>query len=181
MTRSGHPRIPDRFWHESGYRGAMPTRTDVIAAIRADQQFWRELVAEVGPERLAEPGAMGQWSFGDMAGHLLGWRNRTISRLEAAARGEPEPAAPWPAELDDDDEINDWIHEQHAARSPEQNVADYDGSYDRLIRAIEAVPEEQLADPQAFPWVGDALMNVDFTGHLHEEHVPSVRAWLDAA
>jgi len=159
----------------------MPTKADLIAAIRADQQFWRELVAEVGPDRLAEPGPMGKWTFGDMAGHLLGWRNRTIARLEAAGRGEPEPADPWPSDLDDDDRVNDWIHEQHAARSPEQNVADYDASFDRLVAAIEAIPESKLTDPAAFPWMGDALVNVQFTDHLHDEHVPSVRAWLDAS
>jgi hypothetical protein len=124
---------------------------------------------------------MGEWTFGDMAGHLLGWRNRTISRLEAAGRGEPDPAPPWPAELpaDDDDAINDWIREQHAGRSAEQNVADYDASYDRLAAAIESISESQAHDPAAFPWIGEPLVNVDFTGHLHDEHVPSVRAWLD--
>ena len=159
----------------------MPTKADLIAAVHADQRFWRDLAAEVGPARYDDPGPMGEWSFGDVAGHLLGWRNRTIARLEAAGRGEPEPAAPWPADLDDDDRINDWIREHHAGRSAAQNVADYDASYDRLAAALEALPEAQLRDPAAFPWVGDALVNVDFTGHLHDEHVPSVRAWLDAA
>lgn len=163
------------------YRWRMPTKADLVAAIRADQQFWRDLAAEVGAARLDEPGPMGEWSFGDLAGHLLGWRNRTIARLEAAARGEPEPAAPWPAGLDDDDTINDWIREQHATRTAAQNVADYDASYDRLSAALEALPEDRLRDPAAFPWAGDALVTVDFTGHLHDEHVPSVRAWLDAA
>lgn len=157
----------------------MPTKSDLVSAIHADQQFWRGLVAEVGPDRLNEPGPMGEWTFGDLAGHLLGWRNRTISRLEAAGRGEPDPAPPWPAELDDDDEINAWIHEQHAGRSPEQNVADYDASYDRLVAAIEAIPEAKAHDAAAFPWIGEPLVNVDFSGHLHDEHVASVRAWLD--
>lgn len=159
----------------------MPTKSDLVAAIRADQQFWRGLVAEVGPDRLDEPGPMGEWTFGDMAGHLLGWRNRTISRLEAAGRGEPDPAPPWPAGLDDDDDINAWIHEQHVGRSPEQNVADYDASYDRLVAAIEPISEAQAHDTAAFPWIGEPLVNVDFSGHLHDEHVPSVRAWLDKA
>jgi hypothetical protein len=157
----------------------MRTRADQVAAIRADQQFWRDLAAEVGPERYAVPGAMGDWTFGDMAGHLLGWRNRTISRLEAAARGEAEPAPPWPPELDDDADINPWIREHDAGRSPEQLVADYDASYDRLIAAIASIPDELLTDPDALPWLEAPLVEVDFTEHLHEEHVPDVRAWLD--
>jgi len=157
----------------------MRTRAEQLAAIRTDRQFWRELAAEVGRGRYAEPGPMGDWTFGDMAGHLVGWRNRTIARLEAAARGESEPAPPWPAELDDDDTINDWIHDQHAGRSPGQLVAEYDTSFERLATALDALSDEQLAEASAFSWAGDALLDVDFTGHLHEEHVPSVRAWLD--
>ena len=72
----------------------MRTKADQISSLRADQRFWRDLAAEVGPGRYAEPGPMGEWSFADMAGHLVGWRNHTIARLEAAGRGEPEPAAP---------------------------------------------------------------------------------------
>ncbi len=157
----------------------MRTKAEQLAAIRADQQFWRALAAEVGPDRYAEPGPMGEWSFGDMAGHLLGWRRRTIARLEAAARGEPEPAPPWPPELDDDDVINDWIHEQEAGQPPAQLVRDYDASYDGLAAAIDALPEDSMTDPTAFPWAGGPLGEADFTDHLHDEHIPSVRAWLD--
>ena len=159
----------------------MQTKAELIGALREDQQFWRSLAAEVGPDRYTEPGPMGDWSFGDMAGHLLGWRDRTIRRLEAAADGAPEPANPWPADLDDDDIINDWIHEQHAGRPAEQLVAGYDASYDRLIDALERIPEVRVTDPDAFPWAGGALVSAAFTGHLHDEHVPAVRAWLDAS
>lgn len=162
----------------------MQTKAEQIAAIRADQQFWRDLAAEVGPDRYVEPGPMGEWSFGDMAGHLVGWRNRTLARLVAVAQGEPDPANPWPAELDtgdpSDDAVNAWIHAQHVGRSPAQLVADYDASYDRLVAIIESMPDARLTDPTAIPWLEGPLVDVDFTGHLHDEHVPSVRAWLDA-
>lgn len=160
---------------------AMQTRSkaDLIEAIRADQQFWRGLVAEVGADRFDEPGPMGEWTFGDMAGHLLGWRDRSIARLEAGARGEPEPADPWPAGLGDDDRVNDWIQAHNAGRPAAELVAAYDASYDRLVAAIDALSEAQATDPATFPWIGEPIVNIDFADHLHSEHVPSVRAWLD--
>jgi hypothetical protein len=157
----------------------MRTKSEQITAIRADQQFWRDLAAEVGPDRYAQPGPMGEWSFGDVAGHLLGWRNRTLARLEAFSRGAPDPPNPWPAEIEDEDAVNAWIRDNDANRSPAQLVGDYDASYDRLAATIEAMPNDKLTDPGAIPWAGSALVDADFTGHLHEEHVPSVRAWLE--
>jgi hypothetical protein len=56
-------------------------------------------------------------------------------------------------------------------------VADYDGSYDRLIEALEGLPAHLQS--ATVPWTGEPLVDVDFTGHLRDEHVAPVRAWLD--
>src|SRR6185295_16784161 len=109
--------------------------------IRADQQFWRDLAAEVGPDRYDEPGPMGDWTFGDLAGHLLGWRNRTIARLEAAARGEPDPITDEPEGEDAVDAVNNTIRNNDAGRTPAALVDAYTESYDRLIGALDALSE----------------------------------------
>src|SRR4051812_9710835 len=143
------------------------TQTEFADRLRADQQSWRQLVAAVGRDRLEEPGPMGDWSFRDLAGHLLGWRNRTIARLEAAARDQPEPAPRWPAELDDDDVINNWIREHDRDRSTQELVDGYDASYDRLAAAVEALSPDHFERPGAFGWLeGEALRDVDPTSHF---------------
>src|SRR5438445_2588771 len=68
-------------------------QAEFAARLRDSRQVWRDLVAEVG-DRVDDAGPMGAWTFGDLAGHLLAWRNRSIARLEAAGRGEPEPPSP---------------------------------------------------------------------------------------
>jgi len=177
--RTANPIVRSWLGHEEG-RETMRTQAEQIAEIRVDQEFWRALAAEVGPARFAEPGPMGEWSFGDMAGHLLGWRERTINRVQAAARGELEPAPPWGVEPEGEDEVhkvNDWIREQHAGRPAAELVAEYDASYDRLIEALEAVPLH--LQTTVVEWADEPLVDVDFTGHLHDEHEAPVRAWLE--
>jgi len=41
------------------------------------------------------------------------------------------------------------------------------------------MPNDKLTDPNAIPGIGGALVDIDFTDHLHDEHVQGVRAWLD--
>ena len=162
----------------------MRTRAEQRAVLEADQHFWRDLAARVGEERYDEPRTLGEWSFGDVAGHLLGWRNRTIGRLEAVAAGEADPAPPWPADFgEDDDRINAWIRDtdRAAGRTGAELVAAYEASYDRLIAALDALPEAIVTSPDAIPWVGGPLVDVAFTGHLHDEHVKDVRAWLEGS
>jgi hypothetical protein len=158
-----------------------PQQQAVADRVREDRAFWQALVAEVGRDRMLEPGPMGEWSFKDMTAHLAAWRNTRIPMIEAVARGEPLPATPWPAELgeDDYDEINDWFQARDAGRSLDDVLDDYDASFERLARAIEALPEDAAHDPNALPWTeGTAAVDIDFTEHLHDEHEPATRAWL---
>ncbi len=158
-----------------------PKQHAAAEPVRADREVWRDLVDEVGSERMTEPGPMGEWTFKDLAAHLAGWRNYRISLLEAAAKGEQEPLPPWPSELDDDDAINAWLYERDRDRSVEDALADYDGSFERMAAAIEALPEDVAEDPDAFEWMGgEAVVDAAFIDHLHDEHLPAVRAWLDA-
>ncbi len=160
-----------------------PARDRIVASLEHEQQAWRDLVAEVGPDRMDEPGPMGEWSFRDLAAHLMGWRERTINRLEAAADGAPDPADPWPAEmngLDDDAEaINDWIQQQYVGRPTDEILGAIDASFGRLASALSRFPEAVLTDPDATPMLeGTAPVDVDWVSHYHDEHEPSVRAWL---
>lgn len=153
----------------------------VLQRIESERAHWRDLVDEVGEDRMEEPGPMGDWTFKDLASHLLGWRNRSIARYEAAAAGRPEPAPPWPAELKDDDEINPWIRAQDLPRSVREVLDDVDQSYVRLAKAIDSLPVEMVVEPDVFPWLeGESIAQVDLFGHLHDEHEPSIREWLAA-
>jgi hypothetical protein len=153
-------------------------RPRLVARLKADQQEWRDLVAEVG-DRLDEPGPMGQWTFRDLAAHLMGWRERTIARLEAAAAGHLDPPDPWPADLADDDAVNDWIQAQAAGRPAAEILADMDASHDRIASALSRLPVEVLTDPHGLPWLdGAAAADIDWVSHFHEEHESSVREWL---
>lgn len=160
-----------------------PTTGEVLAAIERERAAWEALLAEVGEQRMLEPGPMGDWTFKDLAAHLTGWRVRTLQRLEAAAHGQPEPAPVWPANLQSDDEINAWIQEVNEDRLLGEVIADSRESYARLAEIIQMLPAETLHNPTSFPWLGgqalgEAITNGALSGHLHEEHEPDIRAWL---
>lgn len=156
----------------------MKTRDELLKEIQDEREAWNALLAEVGEGRMEEPGPMGDWTFKDLAAHLTAWRERTLARLEAGPDGDVPPT-PWPASLETDDEINDWIHAQHRDRPLGDVLADADQSFERLANLIETMPEEDLMTPGRFEWMGATpLVEADFFGHLHEEHDPSIRAWL---
>ena len=155
------------------------TKTDLLARIEEEREYWHRLIGKIDRDRMEEPGPMGEWTFKDLVAHLTGWRERTISRLEAAGRGDESPPTPWPAHLVEDDEINTWIQEQNHDRPVGDVLQAADTSYQRLASAVAALSEEDVTTPGRFSWMGDqALTEADFFGHLHEEHEPDIHAWI---
>jgi hypothetical protein len=163
-----------------------PTKGQILEAIEREREAWENLLAEVGEARMIEPGAMGEWTFKDLVAHITGWRARSLRRLEAAALGQPEPEAPWPASMTTDDEINDWIHEQNRDRLLGEVIGESRESYARLAEIVQMLPDEALTDPRRFPWmegssIADAIIGGGFFSHFHEEHEPDLRRWLEQA
>jgi mycothiol maleylpyruvate isomerase-like protein len=151
----------------------------VVAQIAAERLFWRNLVADVGEDRMEEPGPMGDWTFRDLASHLLGWRQHFIARLESAAEGRPEPPTPWPSDIVGDEAINAWIRARDLGRPLRDVLDEIDGSYERLAVAMAALPADLLVRADAFSWMGgEPLADTDLFSHLHQEHEASIRAWL---
>lgn len=168
---------------------ATPTTGEVLAAIERERAAWETLLAEVGEAHMLTPGPMGNWTFKDLVAHLTGWRARTLQRLEAAANGKPEPPPPWPAALQEDDEvdaINAWIQETNADLLLGEVIHDSRESYARLAEIVQMLPHDALRDPDAFPWLeghslGEAIVRGELFSHYYDEHEPQVRAWLAAS
>src|SRR4051794_9527662 len=104
-------------------------KAEMLDRLDADNRRWEALLAEIGEARMTEPGVGGPWSMKDIIAHLTGWRKRSVARLQAAGPGEPEPPMPWPASLQTDDEINDWIYEQNRDRPLDAVLADSRQTY----------------------------------------------------
>ena len=166
------------------------TKGEVVAAINRELEAWDALLAQVGEDRMLETGPLGDWTFKDLVDHLTAWRERSLQRLEAAAHGQPEPPAPWPAEFayesdDDLNAINAWFQQRSADKLLGEVLDESRASYARLAEVVQQLPDEALTDGSYFAWtegqpLGDAIVSGAFFDHLHDEHAADVRGWLTA-
>ena len=165
----------------------LTTKDGMLAAIAREREDWEALVAEVGKNRMGEPGAMGEWTFKDVVGHLNGWRARTVDRLEAAARNAEPPPPAWPDTLSDEDDagvdaINAWIFARNQERPADDLLAETRDQFARMAAAVAAAPDAALLDPARYAWMGGQALGPGVLAgsfeHVHEEHEPGLRAWL---
>jgi hypothetical protein len=154
-------------------------KADLLAELKSENEAWEGLLADIGADRMEEPGVAGAWSIKDIVAHLAAWRRRTVGRIEAVANGQPEPAPSWPAELHEDDEINAWFHARDRAKSVRDVLAESRGVFQQLVSAVAKLPEDAVSDPARFPWMeGAPLSGAAFFGHFHDEHEADMRAFL---
>ncbi len=162
-----------------------PGKSELLAQIERERTFWEQLVAEVGEEHMLEPGATGDWTFKDVVAHLNGWRSKTLARLEAVRSGQIPAPPPWPAHLNEEDdveEINAWIYQANGDRPLREVLDEYQRSFSAMRDGVSALSERDLTERGRYDWLeGEALaavLTASF-GHLHEEHEPALRDWLD--
>ena len=155
-------------------------KSELLNGLREEYRQWEALLNQIGTAHMDQPGVVDHWSIKDIVAHLTGWRRRTVVRLQAAQRSEPEPPPPWPAHLQTDDEINAWIYESNHDRSVLEVLEESQQIFQQLLAAVEGLPEEVLMDPQSYlPWLeGNPFSAARLFAHFHDEHEPDMRAWL---
>jgi len=162
---------------------ATPTvfRNQLAAAIDDEMRQWDELVADVGLSNLNQPGFMGEWTFLDAAAHLTAWQRRTVSQLDAAAHGLPEPESDL---IDgggvETDASNQRIYDREHGRAAVDILREAHDSYEQLKRAVDGVPIDEIADPNRFPWLdgrslNDVILDRSLFDHFHVEHEADLR------
>ncbi len=162
------------------------TKSELLDWLQDQNQAWEELLAQIGPARMDQPGVNGEWSMKDVIAHLTGWNRRLVAWIQAAQRGQGEPPPPWPAHLQDDDEINAWLYAANRARSVREVLEEMQQVFQQLLAVLSDLPEdvriEQIEPAYYLVWVNDRRFPAgEFFDHFRDDHEPDVRRWLAQA
>jgi hypothetical protein len=155
------------------------TTARFLAVLRAERAQWDALLAEVGPERMTVPGVEGEWSVKEIVGHLT-WYERVVvdgaRRIMRTGTYGRTGLARLPI-----DARNERLAAESRARSTEDVLGESRRVHDDLLSTLQAVPDEQLNNPDRFglpagvpPW---RLVAANTYEH-YRGHGESIRAWL---
>ncbi|MEO6889012.1 MAG: DinB family protein [Ktedonobacteraceae bacterium] len=136
------------------------------------QRSWADLeqaIARLSDAQLSSPVLSEGWAIKDMLAHLASWERRCTDWITVSLHGEtpqrPEPGVTW----GDIDQLNERTFLENRQRSPQEIIAASNATHKRFLEQIQLLSEEDLNDPQRFPWTeGEAL--VWFIGSNSYEH-----------
>jgi uncharacterized protein (TIGR03083 family) len=134
-------------------------------------QSWNNLMDAldgIPADAVAEPGACGEWSVKDLAGHIAFWASR------AGPIAERNTSAPAQSDQDSDGDSGgefDFqpINEEVAAKNA-------DRSYDDLTRELHETHEAMVATLRALPTLDPDWVAGNTFGH-YDEHAGEIREW----
>ena len=160
-------------------------KTELLDWLQEEYQKFEAFLDQIGETRMNQPGVAGDWSMKDIVAHLTGWQPRLTSNIQAAQRGEPEPPAPWPTHIQEEDDINAWIYESNRERSVSEVLDESRRVFQEFLAVIEGLPDdiriEEIKHDRTYyvVWVNDQRFPAgEFFDHFHDDHEPDVRAWL---
>jgi Protein of unknown function (DUF1706) len=113
---------------------------------------WDALISQFSEERLLQPGADGDWSVKDVIAHIAAYEDWTAQQLGASLRGEA-PDEQEMAEMasqgwHDVDTRNRLTYEQRKDWPLDKVRSESEQAFNRLLQAVEALPDELLGKPQ---------------------------------
>ena len=155
------------------------SKQGLLEDLDREHRQWEALLAAIGTHRMERIGVTPGWSIKDTVAHLTTWWRREVARLAAAGRGERPPDHPSQGEVQI---INEWIYLTNRDRPLIDVLRDADDTWRQCRERLQVLPDETLCDPGRFDWMegralGPAILH-DFVTHLHEEHEPLIRQWL---
>lgn len=148
----------------------MDSGNDAVAAtIDRIEGSWRGLIAALAgipEERLAEPGAVGEWSLKDVMGHVAYWDEQAVAAGERLLRGEPAEEVDWQA-----------ANEREAARLAGRSAAEQRTNMARAHAAVlDLLRRTPPSDPRHVGLCG--CLQGDTFEH-YDEHAADIRAWRE--
>lgn len=161
-------------------------KAELLNWLREEHRKWESFLDQIDPVHMEQSGVVGHWSIKDVVGHLTGWNRKLVARLQAAQRNEPEPPTPWPAHLQDDDEINAWHYETNRALSMREVREQTDQVFEQLFAAVENLPIDVQIETVHHNrrdyyrvWLNDKdFLPGEFFDHYRDEHESEIRDWL---
>jgi hypothetical protein len=162
------------------------TKDALLDRIRAGRNDFDTVLLAVPPEAVNEPLFAGGWSVKDLVAHIAAYEQWTAAQIMAAIEGRratdqdlygveelPEDPEGW-----DLDRQNAAIRERYAELSYPDALAFAEASFNRLLSALTALPDDDVVRPGVQSWTeGQAVIDVvpGQTYRHYGQHLPPLK------
>ena len=155
-------------------------RTELLSQLISVRAELQALLRDLSQAHLTTPGALGTWSVRDVLAHLTAWEVDMLTNLGRVKRGAKPGTTQWTkATIEKQNQI--W-HAEMRDRPLPSILADMDGARKQTLRVLEAMSDQEAAQPA--DWLqGRSVADyvAEMTINHEREHLENLRHWRDSA
>jgi uncharacterized protein (TIGR03083 family) len=133
-------------------------RDELLKDIQAERRRLEKLLASLSEEQLLLPGAVGDWSVKDVLAHLVEWERLLLDWYRCGIEGSSPVIRPVGMGRTMIDQLNQGFYERNRLRPLPEVRADFKVSYQKILRTMQAIPEEEMFTPGRFAWTGKLVL-----------------------
>jgi hypothetical protein len=138
------------------------TKKQLLDAMEAEGKALEQLLANLSPAQMTQPGIVGEWSIKDILAHLLEWQHMVLTWHAAGLKGKI-PATPaegfnW-SQLP---ELNRQIYEKHCDRPLAEIRKEFKASCKKVLNTIQALSEKELFQRGYYAWTKNNTLGTYF-------------------
>lgn len=151
------------------------SKTELLGKVRQSHDDLVNPLYALNMQQMTSPGvhADSEWAMKDVLTHLTACMEVTISELPGHERIphplEANEGESWDSQME---RINEYYYQQNKDKPAPVVIAEFDKTYQQIMREIEALSNAQLADPKV-----QELILTDIAGHF-DEHRGFIQDWL---
>jgi outer membrane biogenesis lipoprotein LolB len=151
-------------------------KIELLHALRSVQGEWAQLIADIQPDVMIQPGVVGDWSVKDVVAHITWAERETVGMLQARALVGSEL---WQLPQD---ERNTVVYEENRDRSLQDVLTEAEAVHQELLGVIESIAEDDLLHATWFDslpgdWPPYRVVEANATDH-YRHHLADLKRWL---
>ncbi len=153
----------------------------LLKEIQLERQRLEKTLERISAQQMITPGVIDDWTVKDILAHITVWEKRMVQWLEQTTRDEVPEMLPPGMTWDDLDQWNEETYQKHRHRALDEVLTDFKLSYPQALSAVQEITEEDLIDPERYPWRDGRplwVMVAANTSWHYKEHEETITTWL---
>jgi hypothetical protein len=130
------------------------SKLQLLKDIQTERRRLEKSLSTLSNDEMTQPGIVGEWSVKDILAHLVAWEEFLLDWYQAGIQNRIPSKAPVGMSRKAMDALNRDIYEMNCQRSLDDVLTTFRLSFQNVLSAIEAMPDEEIFAHSRFSWTG---------------------------